>query len=168
MGQPRALTGSIFMGGGIVALHYIAMSAMRLTAMCRYSPWLVALSVLLAIAGSWIALWLAFFFRDEAPGRWKRKIASTLLMGAAIVSMHYFMISVRVAPLGRFIMVITSAFLLVPSVFGLAAGFLARLAFFAGLALLLAVRLFLARGSPGSGVAVSSVSIVFVLIVFSP
>jgi PAS domain S-box-containing protein len=50
---------------------------------------LVALSVLLAIAGSWLALGLAFFFRDEAPGRWRRKISSALLMGAAIVSMHY-------------------------------------------------------------------------------
>jgi PAS domain S-box-containing protein len=89
MGWPRALAGSIFMGGGIVALHYIAMFAMRLAAMCSYSPVLVTLSVLLAIAGSWVALWLTFFFRDETPGRWKRKIASALLMGAAIVSMHY-------------------------------------------------------------------------------
>src|SRR6202023_3526056 len=78
------LAGSIFMGSGIVAMHYIAMFSMRLAAMCRYSPLLVALSVLLAIAGSWTALLLACFFRDEAPGRWKRKIASALLMAAAI------------------------------------------------------------------------------------
>ena len=89
MGPLRALSGSVFMGGAIVALHYIAMNAMRLAAMCHYSPFLVALSVLLAIAGSWMALWLAFFLRDEAPGRWRRKISSALLMGAAIASMHY-------------------------------------------------------------------------------
>jgi PAS domain S-box-containing protein len=89
MGPLRALAGSVFMGGAIVALHYIAMNAMRLAAMCRYSPFLVALSVLMAIAGSWTALWLAFFLRDEAPGRWRRKISSALLMGAAIASMHY-------------------------------------------------------------------------------
>ena len=89
MGQPHALAGSVLMGGAIVALHYIAMSAMRLGAMCRYSPFLVALSVLVAIAGSWMALWFAFFFRDEAPGRWMRKIASATLMGTAIASMHY-------------------------------------------------------------------------------
>jgi sigma-B regulation protein RsbU (phosphoserine phosphatase) len=70
-------------------MHYIAMFSMRLAAMCRYSPLLVALSVLLAVAGSWTALLLAFFFRDEAPGRWKRKIASALLMAAAIAGMHY-------------------------------------------------------------------------------
>jgi two-component system sensor histidine kinase/response regulator len=89
MGCPRALAGSIFMGGAIVALHYIAMYAMRVAAMCHFSPLLVTLSVLLAISGSWVALWLTFFFRDETPGRWNRKIASALLMGTAIVSMHY-------------------------------------------------------------------------------
>jgi hypothetical protein len=65
------------------------MDSMRLAAMCHYSSVLVALSVLLAIAGSWLGLGLAFFFRDEAPGRWRRKISSALLMGAAIFSMHY-------------------------------------------------------------------------------
>jgi PAS domain S-box-containing protein len=89
MGPLRALSGSVVMGGAIVALHYIAMDSMRLAAMCHYSPVLVVLSVLLAIAGSWLGLGLAFFFRDEAPGRWRRKISSALLMGAAIFSMHY-------------------------------------------------------------------------------
>jgi two-component system sensor histidine kinase/response regulator len=89
MGLLRALAGSIFMGGGIVALHYIAMSSMRLAAMCHFSSVLVGLSVLNAITGSCMALWLAFFFRDEAPGRTKRKVASALLMAGRIVSMHY-------------------------------------------------------------------------------
>src|SRR5260370_29944128 len=51
-----------------------------------------------------------------------------------------FTISGRVAPLARFISAITSAFLLVRSAFGLAAGFLARPDFFAGLAFLPALR----------------------------
>jgi NO-binding membrane sensor protein with MHYT domain/serine phosphatase RsbU (regulator of sigma subunit) len=89
MGLLSTLAGSIFMGGSIVAMHYIAMFSMRLAVMCRYSPSLVALSVLLAIGGSSTALWLAFFFRDEVPGRGKRKIASAFLMAAAIAGMHY-------------------------------------------------------------------------------
>src|ERR1700726_4511696 len=36
MESRRALAGSMFMGGGIVALHYLAMAAMRLPALCRY------------------------------------------------------------------------------------------------------------------------------------
>jgi len=89
MGAPRALGASLFMGGGIAAMHYTGMAAMRLPAMCHYSPPLVALSVVLAIAFSLIALWLTFYFRDEAGGRMLRKGASALLMGAAITDMHY-------------------------------------------------------------------------------
>ena len=89
MGAPRASAASLFMGGGIAAMHYTAMAAMRLPAMCHYSPPLVALSVVLAIAFSVIALWLTFHFRDEVSGRRWRKAASALLMGAAITDMHY-------------------------------------------------------------------------------
>ncbi len=89
MGLPRTLAGSALMGGAISAMHFIAMAAMRLRAMCHYSPALVALSILIAIAGSWIALWITFVFRHEQPGRWHRKAAGALLMGAAIASMHY-------------------------------------------------------------------------------
>jgi hypothetical protein len=50
------------------------------------------------------------------------------------------MISASVAPLARFIIAITSAFLLARSALGLVTGFLARPAFFAGLALLAVTR----------------------------
>src|ERR1700680_4080440 len=88
MGSPRALAGSIFMGGGIVALHYIFMDAMRMPAMTRYSPLLVTLSVLVALAASYLALCLAYFFRGE-PDRILRKVAGATLMGVAIAGMHY-------------------------------------------------------------------------------
>ena len=51
-------------------------------------------------------------------------------LGAVAVSWG---ISGSVAPLARFIIAITSAFLLLPSTLGLAAGFLARAGFFADL-----------------------------------
>jgi len=88
-GWPPALAGSIFQGAGVAALHYTAMAAMRLPAMCHYSPAIVVLSVLFAIAGSLLSLWLAFFFRDEPSSRRLRKAASALAMGAAICVMHY-------------------------------------------------------------------------------
>jgi NO-binding membrane sensor protein with MHYT domain len=52
MGLLYALIGSPLMGGGISALHYIGMAAMRLAADCRYDPPLVDLSVGLAIVFS--------------------------------------------------------------------------------------------------------------------
>jgi NO-binding membrane sensor protein with MHYT domain len=54
MGLVRACAVSIFIGAGIATLHYTSMWAMRLQATCSYSPLIVALSVVLAIAFSLI------------------------------------------------------------------------------------------------------------------
>ena len=64
MGWPRALAGSVFMGGGIATMHYTGMAAMRLQAMCSYDPRLLTLSVVLAVVISLIALWLTFRLRE--------------------------------------------------------------------------------------------------------
>ena len=85
----EALAGSVAMGTGIAAMHYIGMAAMRMPAMCSYSTTLVILSVALAIAISLVALWLTFRFRDERQSSGGQKIASALVMGAAIPVMHY-------------------------------------------------------------------------------
>jgi signal transduction histidine kinase len=87
MGWIRTLCGGALMGSGIVALHYISMDSMRLPAMCHYSPVLVAFSIVVAVAGSLVALRLVFVFRDNPPGL--RKLAGAMLMGVAIAGMHY-------------------------------------------------------------------------------
>src|SRR5438105_10461837 len=89
MSQVRALIASMIMGGGIAALHYISMAAMRLAGRCQFAAFMVGISVLLAIAFSFIALWLEFYFRAEREGVVGRKLGSAALMGAAISAMHY-------------------------------------------------------------------------------
>ncbi len=90
MGLSHALLGSLAMGSGIAAMHYIGMAAMRLRAECTYSPVLVAVSVVLAIVISLVALGLSFTFRDDqGHARGWKKAGSALLMGAAIPVMHY-------------------------------------------------------------------------------
>jgi two-component system, cell cycle sensor histidine kinase and response regulator CckA len=89
MGAWRAVAGSIPMGAGIAAMHYIGMDAMRLAAMCHFDVALVTLSVVLAIVISFVALWLAFLARVERRGSAWRKVASSIVMGAAIPVMHY-------------------------------------------------------------------------------
>jgi len=89
MGIAAAIAGSILMGGGIAAMHYIGMEAMRLPAMCHYSSGLVALSIVLAILISFIALWLTFAMREQAATWSWQKSGSALLMGLAIPVMHY-------------------------------------------------------------------------------
>jgi PAS domain S-box-containing protein len=85
----RTAIAGLLMGFGIAAMHYTGMEAMRLPAMCHYSPGLVTLSVVLAIVISLVALGLTFHLREEAAAKGWRKFASAILMGAAIPVMHY-------------------------------------------------------------------------------
>ena len=89
MNLPRAIAGSVVMGAGIATMHYFGMMAMRSTAMCHYDFGLVALSVLLAMVISFVALRLAFLARDEKKGFSVRKVTSAVVMGLAIPVMHY-------------------------------------------------------------------------------
>jgi PAS domain S-box-containing protein len=74
----------VFMGIGIVAMHYTGMAAMRMPGELRYEPALVALSVVIAFGASIAALWLAF----RTVAAWQR-IAAAVVMGFAISGMHY-------------------------------------------------------------------------------
>jgi PAS domain S-box-containing protein len=83
------VVGSFTMGAGIATMHYTGMAAMRLNAHATYSPILLILSVVLAVAVSWVALHLAFHLRDQAKNpAWSRPV-SAFVMGLAIASMHY-------------------------------------------------------------------------------
>jgi len=89
MGPLHIGFGGVLMGIGIAAMHYIGMEAMRLPAMCSYSGPLVAVSIVLAIVISLVALWLTFHLRAETKSLGWRKLTSALVMGSAIPVMHY-------------------------------------------------------------------------------
>src|SRR6201987_5468303 len=80
----RLILSGIFMGLGIVAMHYIGMAAMRGHAELSYDRLFVALSVVIAIGASTAALWLPFRTTDH----WQ-KLAAAVVMGLAISGMHY-------------------------------------------------------------------------------
>ncbi len=82
------VAGGAIMGGGIAAMHYTGMAAMRLPAMMEYQGPLFALSLAVAFVTAWAALVLAFRSRQE-KGASRRKLASTLVMGSAIPLVHY-------------------------------------------------------------------------------
>jgi anti-anti-sigma factor len=92
VGPRQLLISAPLIGLGIVSMHYIGMEAMEMPATIVYNPFLVLLSVLIAIGASAVALWLAFQFRADRPttGRWiQLKFASAMVMGLAISGMHY-------------------------------------------------------------------------------
>ena len=85
----NAGVGSIVMGGGIAAMHYTGMASMRMAASCHYNPWLVTLSIALAIIISLVAMVLTFLSREEVKVSSWRKLGSAVLMGVAVPVMHY-------------------------------------------------------------------------------
>ena len=80
----RLIISGIFMGLGIIAMHYTGMAAMRGNAELSYDPLFVALSVVIAIGAATAALWLAFRNTDLA-----QKFVAAIVMGMAISGMHY-------------------------------------------------------------------------------
>jgi PAS domain S-box-containing protein len=83
-----AAAGGVLIGGGIAAIHYIGMEALRIRASVVYSPRLVLLSVLLAMLLAWAALRQAFPRAGGQTGRWRR-LSSFLLLGLAAPAAHY-------------------------------------------------------------------------------
>jgi PAS domain S-box-containing protein len=80
----RLVASGIFMGLGIVSMHYVGMAAMQGHAELGYDRLFVALSVVIAIGASTAALWLAFQTTDP----WQ-KLMAAFVMGVAISGMHY-------------------------------------------------------------------------------
>jgi NO-binding membrane sensor protein with MHYT domain len=80
----RLVLSGIFMGLGIAGMHYTGMAAMRGHAELSYGPLFVALSLVIAIGASTVALWLAFRTTDLG-----QKLVAAVVMGLAISGMHY-------------------------------------------------------------------------------
>ncbi|GEM_PF-1112367 len=86
--------GSLLLGTGIGAMHYAGMAAMRLDGLLRYDPHLFALSIGVAVALAFVALWIRYGLSSMAavPTRFRRLVAA-LVMGAAVSGMHYVAMS---------------------------------------------------------------------------
>lgn len=85
----RLFAGALLMGLGIAAMHYLGMAAMRMKPGIDYDPlWFIA-SILIAIGAAGAALWIAFRLRIEGRNTRRLRGAASLVMGLAIVGMHY-------------------------------------------------------------------------------
>jgi diguanylate cyclase (GGDEF)-like protein len=79
------LAGAFAMGTGIWSMHFIGMLAFSLPIAMAYDPWINALSWVIAMAVSGVALWVV---RRPSLTTWNVSVGATL-MGAGICSMHY-------------------------------------------------------------------------------
>jgi len=83
---------SILLGGGIGAMHYMGMSAMRMDALMRYDTSLFTLSIVVAVILAYVALELKRYTEQvgfkNVPLEFSF-ILSSVVMGMAISGMHY-------------------------------------------------------------------------------
>ena len=100
MPLPRLLLGAVLMGIGIASMHYVGMAALLMNPVVEYVPSLFALSVLIAILASGVALWIAFRLRGEGQYINRTRIGASLIMGCAIVGMHYTGMAAAQFPIG--------------------------------------------------------------------
>ncbi|MBD8880687.1 EAL domain-containing protein [Rhodanobacter sp. 7MK24] len=92
--------GALLMGPAIAGMHYTGMAAMRMSPGIQYDAWLFALSVAIAIMAAGAALWIAFQLRKDSSHVWRKRLGAAVVMGLAIVGMHYTGMSAAQFPLG--------------------------------------------------------------------
>ncbi|MGE8498021.1 MAG: putative bifunctional diguanylate cyclase/phosphodiesterase [Pseudomonas sp.] len=96
------LLGALAMGAGISAMHYIGMAALRMQPGIEYDPWLFSASLVIAVGASAAALWIAFRLRRNTPYVRVARGGAALIMGIAIVGMHYTGMAAANFPEGSF------------------------------------------------------------------
>jgi diguanylate cyclase len=80
----RLSAAAVVMGLGIVSMHYTGMMALHASAHMMHAPPFVAGSIVVAIAASGLALWLANSRSGRPP-----LLLSAAALGVAIAGMHY-------------------------------------------------------------------------------
>jgi NO-binding membrane sensor protein with MHYT domain/CheY-like chemotaxis protein/two-component sensor histidine kinase len=106
----RLIAGALLMGIGINSMHYTGMAAMRMNPGIIYDPLLFAASVVIAICASGAALWIAFRLRENVPRVWLPRMGAAVIMGIAIVGMHYTGMAAASFPAGSVCMAAQEGF----------------------------------------------------------
>jgi NO-binding membrane sensor protein with MHYT domain len=80
----RAALAALFMGGGIVSMHYLGMYALHASAHMTHDPVWVAASIIIGVGASGAALWFGF-----GLGANRSIFIPAIIMALAISAMHY-------------------------------------------------------------------------------
>lgn len=94
--------GALVMGAGIACMHYTGMAALRMLPGIDYDPTLFGASLLIAVGASATALWIAFRLRKHTPYVRQIRGLAAVVMGFAIVGMHYTGMAAANFPEGSF------------------------------------------------------------------
>ena len=78
------LTAGTYMGIGVAGMHYMGMAAMRMHATTVYDDFIATLSIVIAVAASVAALWMAYKRSSNL-----QSLFGAMVMGMAVCGMHY-------------------------------------------------------------------------------
>lgn len=81
--------GAVLQGGGIGAMHYAGMAAMRLDAVLLYDIKMVVLSVLVAVVLAFVSLGILVVLRSVEALRPLAIPVAAVIMGCSVAGMHY-------------------------------------------------------------------------------
>ena len=98
----QLLLGALIMGAGISAMHYSGMAALKMQPGIDYDPTLFGLSLVIAVGASAAALSIAFRLRKQTPYVRLFRGGASVVMGLAIVGMHYTGMAAANFPVGSF------------------------------------------------------------------
>lgn len=98
----QLLLGALIMGAGISAMHYSGMAALKMHPGIDYDPTLFGLSLVIAVGASAAALSIAFRLRKQTPYVRLIRGGASVVMGLAIVGMHYTGMAAANFPVGSF------------------------------------------------------------------
>ncbi|ARP83805.1 hypothetical protein CAL12_25335 [Bordetella genomosp. 8] len=96
----RLAGGALLMGAGVAGMHYTGMAALHMSPGIDYQPLLVIASVLIAVVASGCAMWIGFWLRHDRRHPYLLRTGASLVMGGAIVGMHYTGMAAARFPLG--------------------------------------------------------------------
>jgi len=86
----QLLVSGVLVGAGIGVMHYSGMAAVHKSLVLRFDPTIFAISIVVAVALSILALWLRFrLIDDQRISAHKIDIVSGIVLGSAISGMHY-------------------------------------------------------------------------------
>ncbi|HEY9523663.1 MAG TPA: MHYT domain-containing protein [Thermopolyspora sp.] len=80
----RLLIGGLLTGCGVAGMHYLGIAAMNMAVGLSFNLFLVALSIIIAIVASTVALWFTLRVNGLLP-----TVGAALVMGVAVTGMHY-------------------------------------------------------------------------------
>jgi diguanylate cyclase (GGDEF)-like protein/PAS domain S-box-containing protein len=86
----QMLRGSLLIGAGVGSMHYTGMAAMQIDGLILYNLKLFVLSLVIAVALAYLALWIkTWLYKSSDYGKSWVSLASAFALGLAVSGMHY-------------------------------------------------------------------------------